>query len=345
MLCFYTQVNMVLSTYEKLRILFFHRKGLRPSQIQAVLRVEGIYCCRQTVSRFINKFITTGSIARKEGSGRPSIITDRVYELVEQRMRADDESTATQLHVLLAACDVHMSLSTVLRSRHLLGWTFRGSKYCQLIRSVNKEKRLQWAVEHLPEVQEDGFDDVIWTDEASVQLESHRRHSFRKKGEPAVLKPRPKHPTKVHVWAGISKKGPTPIVIFEGRMNASLYIEILQNGLLPFIRRKFPASHRLMQDNDPKHTSRRVAQFFEEEGINWWKTPPESPDLNPIENLWHELKEYIRREVKPTIKSELIDGIKCFWHTVGATKCRKYISHLRKVVPRTVEVQGAATGY
>ena len=52
----------------------------------------------------------------------------------------------------------------------------------------------------------------------------------------------------------------------------------------------YPHSHRFMQDNDPKHTSRRAAAFFAERGINWWKTPPESPDANPIENLWHELK-------------------------------------------------------
>ena len=43
-----------------------------------------------------------------------------------------------------------------------------------------------------------------------------------------------------------------------------------------------------MQDNDPKHTSRRAATFFEEEGVHWWRTPPESPDMNPIENLWHD---------------------------------------------------------
>ena len=185
----------------------------------------------------------------------------------------------------------------------------------------------------------DGFDDVIWSDESSIQLQSHRRHSYRKRGEPAVLKPRAKHPTKVHVCAGISKKGPTPIVIFEGKMNACLYIEVLQSGLVPFIRRTFPDSHRFMQDNDPKHTSRRAADFLEEEGINWWKTPPESPDMNPIENLCHELKEYIRREVKPSIKSELISGIKSLWHTVNAQKCYKYTRHLRKVVPHTIELQ------
>ena len=107
------------------------------------------------------------------------------------------------------------------------------------------------------------------------------------------------------MWAGISKKGPTPIVIFEGKMNASLYIEVLQTGLLGFLSNTFPDSHRLMQDNDPKHTSRRVSYFFQDEGINWWKTPPESPDLNPIENLWHELKEYIRREIIAVIYIEL----------------------------------------
>ena len=95
-----------------------------------------------------------------------------------------------------------------------------------------------------------------------------------------------------------------------------------------------------MQDNDPKHTSRRAATFFEEEGVNWWRTPPESPDMNPIENLWHELKEDLRREVKPHTKEELIDGIKQFWET-----CSRYIRHLRKVIPRVIEEQGGPTGY
>ena len=67
-----------------------------------------------------------------------------------------------------------------------------------------------------------------------------------------------------------------------------------------------------MQDNDPKHTSRHAAGFMADNDVNWWKTPPESPDCNPIECLWHELKEYMRREVKPTTKEQLVEGIKAF---------------------------------
>ena len=156
---------------------------------------------------------------------------------------------------------------------------------------------------------------------------------------------RPKHPVKVHVWAGISKKGRTGICIFEGIMDRFLFCDILDTTLLPFLRERATAGHRFMQDNDPKHTSGYAAEYMREHGVNWWKTPAESPDLNPIENLWHELKEYIRREVKPKNKDELVSGIGEFWDTVTVEKCTKYINHLKKVIPKVIELHGGATGY
>ena len=80
--------------------------------------------------------------------------------------------------------------------------------------------------------------------------------------------------------------------IFDGIMDANGFIE---TGLLPFIREKVPTSHRLIMDNDPKHTSRAAKQYMEKEEIMWWKTPAESPDCNPIKNIWHKLKEHLER--------------------------------------------------
>ena len=110
-------------------------------------------------------------------------------------------------------------------------------------------------------------------------------------------------------------------------MDAAMYVDILKKTLKPFIDEVYPDGHRLFQDNDPKHTSRRASAYFEESGINWWRTPP---DCNPIENVWHELKEYMRRKVKPTTKQQLIDGIHSFWMTVDVPKCTKYIRHLQR---------------
>lgn len=128
-------------------------------------------------------------------------------------------------------------------------------------------------------------------------------------------------------------------------MDRYMYVEILEKTLLPFVRDVYPDSHRFMADNDPKHTSILAQEFLSSNNIVWWRTPAESPDLNPIENMWHELKEYIRREVKPQRKDELIQGIKRFWETVDVAKCKKYIGHLQKVIPKVIEQNGEPTGY
>ena len=73
--------------------------------------------------------------------------------------------------------------------------------------------------------------------------------------------------------------------------------------------------------------------YIRENNINYWPTPAESPDLNTIEMMWAELKNYIRKTVKPSKKEELIKGIKDFWQTVSVAKCNKYVDHIFKVLP------------
>lgn len=103
------------------------------------------------------------------GSGRPSKAKDQaVLSLVEEQMQKDNETTALQLHYHLEKIGVSISLPTVLRSRQKLGWTFRGTHYCQMICEVNKSKRLEWAREYL----HDDFSDVVWTDETTATGES-----------------------------------------------------------------------------------------------------------------------------------------------------------------------------
>ena len=101
-------------------------------------------------------------------------------------MEEDDETTAHQIHRKLQERGFNLSLRAILHCRKALGWNYRGSAYCQMIRKENKAKRLVWAQQNL----NDNFKDVIWTDESTIQMETHRRFCCKKKTQKPRYKPR-----------------------------------------------------------------------------------------------------------------------------------------------------------
>jgi hypothetical protein len=149
---------MVLSDYAKQRILSLFWHGYKISAIVDHLMLEDeIVTTRQSVRLFVKRYEKYGTIARKPGSGLPPSVSPAIQELIDRTMREDDETTATQLQSKLASYNVYVSLSTILRNRLELGWTYRGSAYCQLIRQQNKQKRAEWAEAYL----QDNFDGLM----------------------------------------------------------------------------------------------------------------------------------------------------------------------------------------
>ena len=332
--------------FTRQKIAILSARGVKAREIKSNLGNDGIKASMSGIYWFLKKLKRDNSIVDRNRSGRKKACTAHILNLIEESLRENNELTAEDLSTRIQDVTGHLlSISAIKHSRKALGWERSGTRYCQIIRNANQPKRLEFAEACL--ARGDVFENVIWTDECSVEIQRHTRRSFRKVGEPKVLRGRPKHPFKVHVWGGISMAGATDVVIFTGIMDADFYAEeIIRNTLHPFITRVFPVTHRFQQDNDPKHTSRRAVREMNDLGINWWKTPPESPDMNPIENLWAELKHFLRKCVKPSTKDELVNGISNFWATkVTPSKCRRYIGHLQKVLPKVVERQGKASGY
>ena len=342
--CSRAKMGRRLPVYAKHRIAVLNQKGKTASEIRRMLLEDDVTTSTRTIRRFLERYATTGHFIDKHRSGRPSGFLHEHLRFIDTLLENDDELTAPDLQRCLAeAAGLHVSLTTVKRIRRKLQWVCTGAKYCQLIKIANRQKRLDFC--RLALQNHDTFDNVIFSDGCSIQLDSHSRITFRKKGCPRKLKSRVKHPTKVKVWAGISKRGATPILVFEKIMNGQFYCnDILRDTLKPFIEERFPDGHRFQQD--PKHTSKVATTYMKEAEINWWKTPAESPDLNPIENFWQQLKHHLRRRVKPKTKDELVDGICSFWREVPTPEmCTKYINHIQKVIPVVIERNGCASGY
>lgn len=111
------------------------------------------------------------------------------------------------------------------------------------------------------------------------------------------------------MWGCVSASGVGNLVFIDGKMDQHLYIDILKNNLKTSARNLgFRGSFIFQQDNDPKHTAKRVKEWLIFNIPRQLHTPPQSPDLNPIEHLWDEIGRRIRnRDVKN--KNELKNAL------------------------------------
>ena len=114
-------------------------------------------------------------------------------------------------------------------------------------------------------------------------------------------------------WGCFSIQGPGTLRPVDGMMNSDKYINVLQHKLVPEMMKIFPNNDGIFQqDLTPCHTSKKVTKYMTDNNITTLAWPGNSPDLNPIENLWSIIKTRLRNR-DCTQKTKLIESIIDVW--------------------------------
>ena len=148
---------------------------------------------------------------------------------------------------------------------------------------------------------EEYWDDVIFCDETKMMLFYNDGPSRVWRKPLSALEKQNIIPTikfgkmSLMMWGCISSHGVGKLAFIESTMNAVQYLDILKTNLKASAEKFVLFSNnkpnfKFYQDNDPKHKEYNVRNWLLYNCGKVIDTPPQSPDLNPIENLWAYLK-------------------------------------------------------
>lgn len=162
---------------------------------------------------------------------------------------------------------------------------------------------------------------ILWSDETKINRMGNdgQRNVRRPKNaafRPKYVLPKVKHGGgSINVWGCFSWNGVGPIHRIEGILTKEKYVEILEDVMLPYAEENLPVIWKFQQDNDPKHTAKLTKKWFEDNVVDVLEWPSSSPDLNPIENLWKDVKDGLQ---KYNIKNldDLFEKIKLEWNAI-----------------------------
>lgn len=107
------------------------------------------------------------------------------------------------------------------------------------------------------------------------------------------------------LWGCFASTGTGDLQRVEGNINSCAHQEILEKNAMPSVRELRPEHNRwLQQENDPKHWSKSTQAWFRKRVWMVLECLSQSPDLNPIENLWWDLTKAVAGS-KPRNVTEL----------------------------------------
>jgi transposase len=331
-----------LAESDRWTIVALHNEGY------TVTRIHNLHgYSRPTIYRWIRTYERTGTVADEYREGRPTKVTRAVQQAIRQQMRNKRRRSSRYMaHKLARDRTASLTYRTVQSAAHDMGLhPFKVRNIPNITPSI-QQRRIAFAHAYANQ----DWREVLFVDEKKFQLWQRGNNkddvvwSYKKDDIPQRRLVR--NAPYVTVWAGICINGKTPLHFVHGSLNSAEYIHILEHTMLPAAQRLFTDNTwLLLQDSATAHTAATTLTWLNNHNIryispNTW--PSNSPDFNPIENIWSILNEKIQC-TKVRTRDGLMRAIQHQWNCIPVDTIVKLIASIPARLRRCIQTRGKYT--
>lgn len=291
-------------------------------------------------------------------SGRPVKLTERDKRHIEIYIRTNFKTRRTRLDHLIRDLELGTSENTVRKALRELRYDHKVARRRPFLKNNDRKRRLQYAKRHRNWTVED-WARVIFTDEMAVKIgmERHSRDMVWRKADEALhpdcinYRKRPSG-TSMMFWGAFRLGKLGPGFFFDlpvgKHIDSIIYRDqVLLGPLKEFWEEAFGdvTEPIVLEDNAPPH-KKVCIPARKDLGMICHQHPPNSLDLNPIENIWADMKRIISRDhAHITSRSELMRIVINIWDSYEDGKWDTLIASMPARMQAVIDAKGGATHY